>query len=65
MDIVEKYGNSNSSTVPMVITENASQEMLESRKYVCLSGFGSGLTWAALVMEMGEMDFCQMIESVY
>ncbi len=65
MDIVEKYGNSNSSTVPMVITENASQEMLESRRLVCLSGFGSGLTWAALVMEMGELDFCQMIESVY
>lgn len=65
MDIVEKYGNSNSSTVPMVITENASQEMMESRQLVCLSGFGSGLTWTALVMEMGELDFCEMIESVY
>ncbi len=65
MDIVEKYGNSNSSTIPMAITENASQEMLESRQTVCLSGFGSGLTWAALVMEMGELDFCEMIESVH
>lgn len=65
MDIVEKYGNSNSSTIPMVIAENASQEMLLEKQYSCLSGFGSGLTWAALVMEVGEMDFCEMIESTY
>lgn len=65
MNIVEKYGNSNSSTIPMVITENASREMKGTRQYVCLSGFGSGLTWTALVMEMGDLDFCEMIESVY
>ncbi|MCM1232262.1 MAG: hypothetical protein NC489_19230 [Ruminococcus flavefaciens] len=65
MDIVEKYGNSNSSTIPVAITEAASHEMLQDKRYVCLSGFGSGLTWAAFVMEIGEMDFCEMIESTY
>ena len=65
MNIVEKYGNSNSSTIPMAIVENSSQEMLQEKRYCCLSGFGSGLTWAALVLELGEMDFCKMIESTY
>lgn len=65
MDLVAKYGNSNSSTIPMVITDHASQAMLQEKTYCCLAGFGAGLAWAALVMELGEMDFCRMIESTY
>lgn len=29
----------------------------------CLSAFGGGLSWGALVMQLGNMDFCEMIES--
>lgn len=63
MHIVEKYGNSNSSTIPVAITDEVAEEMYEKASYCCLSGFGSGLTWAAVIMKMGEMDFCESIVS--
>lgn len=63
MDIVEKYGNSNSSTIPMAIVNGAAGPMREKKCKCCLSGFGSGLTWATILMELGEMEFCKQIIS--
>ena len=63
MNIVEKYGNSNSSTIPMVITENLRDEFLTDEFMCCLSGFGAGLSLGGIVMRLGKMDFCRMIES--
>ncbi len=62
MDIVEKYGNSNASTIPAVITDSVPKEMLEEKRLCCLAGFGAGLSWASLIMELGEMTFCEEIE---
>lgn len=63
MNVVEKYGNSNSSTIPVAICGNSRDEMMAGKKYCCLSGFGSGLTWASLVMQLGGMEFCDIIHS--
>lgn len=62
MNVVEKYGNSNSSTIPVVICDNVAQIMKKERKKCCLSGFGSGVTWSSAVLELGEMDFCELID---
>ena len=51
MDITERFGNSDSGTIPMVMTTQ--------NNLCCLSGFGGGLTWASLIMEIGKMDFCE------
>ena len=29
----------------------------------CLSAFGSGLTWGAVLMKLGKMDFCKTIKT--
>jgi 3-oxoacyl-[acyl-carrier-protein] synthase-3 len=63
MNIVENYGNSSGATVPMVITHNLSSQMLKEKKRCCLSAFGSGLSWCAMTIELGEMDFCEMLVS--
>lgn len=65
MNIVEKYGNSNASTIPMVITDNYADVLTESQKLCCLSGFGSGLSWAAAIMNMGKLDVCKMLISEF
>ena len=65
MNIVEKYGNSNSSTIPMVITDNCSQILKEEKKLCCLSGFGSGLSWGAIVMQLGNLKECKILQSPY
>ena len=61
MDTVENFGNTSGATVPMTITYSIAQEMREKRQRICLSAFGSGMTWGVLTGELGKMDFCEMI----
>ncbi len=63
MRTTEKYGNSNSSTIPVTITDSAKDDMMGDRKKCVISGFGSGLSWTAAVLEMGDMKNCEMIVS--
>ncbi len=61
MNTVEKYGNSNSSTIPVTITDSVADVLLKTKKFCCLAGFGSGLTWSSLLMHIGNMSFCEMV----
>lgn len=63
MNVVGDFGNSNSNTVPFAITSNIAEPLLTERFLCCLSGFGAGLTWGAMIIEMGMLDFCDMIVS--
>ena len=63
MDITEKYGNSDSGTIPVAMTEDASKELLDKDNLCCLSGFGGGLTWCAITMRIGNLDFCESVVS--
>lgn len=60
-NIVENFGNSNSATIPMVTIYNYSEIFLNSSYLVCFSAFGAGLTCSAVIMELGNLDFCKMI----
>ena len=57
MDIVGKFGNSNSATIPTAITADLKEEMLNKESLCCLAGFGAGVAWAGIIMKMGNMDF--------
>ncbi len=60
-NVVTFYGNSNSSTIPVAICHNVQNEMI-SAKYNCmLAGFGAGLSYSGIVMNLGEFEFCEMI----
>lgn len=61
-NIVENFGNSSGVTIPMATVFNLSDRLLDGTIRVCLSGFGVGLTWGAMLMELGPLDFCEMIE---
>ena len=62
-DLVVKYGNPSGVSIPMVITDNLSQQMVEKSYKCCLSAFGSGLAWGAMTIELGNMDFCELVIS--
>lgn len=65
-DVVKYYGNSNGATIPVCIAHNASRQMLDDKTYKCVfSGFGAGLSYAALLMDVGKMDFCEMVVSEF
>jgi len=61
-NIVEHFGNASSVTVPTNITFNAGAELTEKALTLCMAGFGVGLTWASLLMEVGPLKFCELIE---
>lgn len=63
MDIVGKYGNSSGATIPITITEHLNDTIVQEKKNCCLSGFGEGLTWCAMIIELGNLAFCELVSS--
>jgi 3-oxoacyl-[acyl-carrier-protein] synthase-3 len=61
-NIVENFGNSSGVTVPTNISYNLGTEVVEGKRKICLAGFGVGLTWASIYLEMGNLLFNQIIE---
>ena len=61
-NIVENFGNSSGVTVPLNITFNIGSNLLENSYIFCLAGFGVGLVWSSIVMEIGYLNFCKIIE---
>lgn len=64
MNVVEEFGNSSGACIPVCATYNLAGELTGAeKKTCCLSAFGSGLIWGAMVLELGGMDFCEMLIS--
>lgn len=61
-DVVEHFGNSSGVTIPMAITHNLRERLLLGGMRACLGGFGVGLTWGGMLMTLGPLDFCDMID---
>jgi len=61
-NIVTYFGNASGVTVPTNICYNVGDRLLNNEYKVCLAGFGVGLTWGAMILPLGNMDFCEMIE---
>ena len=61
-NIVENFGNASGVTVPTCISYNLGEQLCNNTMQICLAGFGVGLTWSSIMMEMGNMDFNRIIE---
>ena len=61
-NLVERYGNSGGPTIPAVVALNLADELEKNRRQVCFAGFGGGMTWASMLMPLGGLDFCEMID---
>lgn len=61
-NIVTYFGNASSVTIPTNICYNVGEKLLDHIYKVCLAGFGVGLTWSALILDLGTFDFCEMEE---
>lgn len=65
MDIVGKYGNSSGSTIPVTVTDSYGKRLESESVKCCMAGFGSGLSWAGAIMDLGNLDFCRLVISDY
>lgn len=63
MNVVENFGNSSGVSIPINTVFNLSNELTDCEYFCCMSAFGSGLTWGAMIMNLGNLDFCEMIEA--
>ena len=61
-NVVEHFGNSGGATIPAAITFNLANEFKKGHFLACLAGFGGGLVWASMLMPMGGLSFCEMID---
>ena len=60
-NVVENFGNASGVSIPTVITFNISDRLMNQSNLLCLSGFGVGLTWAALIMKFEKLKFSKII----
>jgi 3-oxoacyl-[acyl-carrier-protein] synthase-3 len=44
-------------SIPTVITYDLGDRLLREKLQVCLAGFGAGLTWCAMLVSLGKLDF--------
>ena len=68
-NVVEHFGNSGGATIPIAVTFNLAPQLTVGTRstaspniLACLAGFGGGLTWAAMLLRLGNMAFCEMID---
>lgn len=61
MNVVEHFGNSSGVTIPIAMAFNLGNRLKTERFRVCLAGFGVGLTWSSMLMPLGMLNFCEMI----
>jgi len=62
-NLVEKYGNPSSASIPLVTALNLKEEFLTKTYRCCLSGFGTGLSYGAIIMQLGNLTHCEIIET--
>jgi len=62
MNVVEYFGNSSGVTIPVAIAHNFRDRLLRGSMRTCLAGFGVGLTWASMLLTLGPLQFCELIE---
>lgn len=61
-NIVENFGNASGVTVPTNISYNLGDDLVNGSKKICLAGFGVGLSWASIFMEIGNLSYNKLIE---
>ncbi|HUZ57395.1 MAG TPA: ketoacyl-ACP synthase III [Hanamia sp.] len=60
-NIVANFGNSSGVSIPTNIGFNIGSKLLTEQLNICLAGFGVGLTWACLLMKIGNLKFNEII----
>jgi 3-oxoacyl-[acyl-carrier-protein] synthase-3 len=60
-NVVEEFGNSSGASIPTLINYNLKELLETNTMQFCLSGFGIGLTWAAVIMNIGQLKFNKLI----
>ncbi len=61
-NVVEHFGNNSGVSIPTLLTYDLGARLLQEQLRVCLAGFGAGLTWSAMLLNIGKFKFNEIIE---
>lgn len=61
-NVVENFGNASGVTIPTAISFNLAEQLRSGGVTACLAAFGSGLTWGSMLLRLGPLAFCSMID---
>lgn len=61
-NVVGHFGNSSGATIPVAAALNLSEQLTSGEIRACLVGYGAGLTWSAMVLRLGKLDICEILE---
>ncbi len=61
-NIVENFGNSSSTTIPVNICFNLRDKIVQEKLTVCMSAFGAGMTACGVTTDLGPLSFCALEE---
>ena len=59
---LEKFGNTSSGTIPMTMVTKISEQLRGGKNKLVMSGFGAGLSWAAVYVETEFIEVLPLIE---
>ena len=63
MNITENIGNPHGASIPINMAFNLGEKLVANTYKCCMSAFGAGLAYGVAVTCLGNMDFCELIES--
>jgi 3-oxoacyl-[acyl-carrier-protein] synthase-3 len=61
-NVVERFGNSSGATIPIAVMINFAERAKTGDCLACLAGFGVGMTWSSMLMRLGGLSFCEMVD---
>lgn len=53
---LRETGNVSAASIPLLLAKLKRDGAFDARKQIVMTGFGAGLSWASVLMEVGEMD---------
>ncbi|HUS87744.1 MAG TPA: ketoacyl-ACP synthase III [Bacteroidales bacterium] len=60
-NVVENFGNASGVSIPTAITHNLQEKLIHDEANLCLAGFGVGLTWSSMLIQLKNLKFCKTI----
>jgi len=61
-NIMSLYGNCSSVTVPLNIALNCGEQLQRGNHRVCLFAFGVGHTRISMVVDLGPLEVCKVVD---
>lgn len=60
---IERYGNTSSASIPLLMCDSAATEALKSRRNrVAMFGFGAGWSYAGCMLDLEPLQVCETVE---